>query len=75
MSLEQDGGKGLPNTNVYVPEAEKPLWDAARRVARKHGVSLHRVVADALRNDLARADVDGPIQPGDEWAAIAADAA
>jgi hypothetical protein len=65
----------LPNTNVYVPEAEKPLWDAARRVARKHGVSLHRVLADALKNDLPRADADGPLKPADEWAAIAADAA
>jgi hypothetical protein len=65
----------LPNTNVYVPEAERPLWDAARRVARKHGVSLHRVLADALKNDLTRADVEGPLRPIDEWADIAADAA
>lgn len=65
----------MPNTNVYVPESERPLWEAARRVARKHGVSLHRVIADALKTDLARADADGPLKPADEWAAIAADAA
>lgn len=65
----------MPNVNVYVSEAEKPLWDAARRVAHKHGTSLNRVLADALRGDLRRADAEGPIRPADEFADIAADAA
>lgn len=64
----------MPNVNVYVSEAEKPLWDAARRVARKHRISLNRVLADALRNDLRRADADGPMT-SNEWADVAADAA
>lgn len=64
----------MPNVNVYVSEAEKPLWDAARRVAHKHGLSLNRVLADALRNDLRRADVEGPLVVN-EWADVAADAA
>lgn len=65
----------MPNVNVYVSEAEKPLWDAARRVAHKHRISLNRVLADALRNDLRRADQDGPMHPADQWADVAADAA
>ncbi|MET0415810.1 MAG: hypothetical protein ABW022_07295 [Actinoplanes sp.] len=65
----------MPNINVYVSEAERPIWDAARRVANKHRISLNRVLADALRNDLRRADTDGPLRPNDEFADIAADAA
>lgn len=65
----------MPNLNLYIPEAEMPLWDAARRVAKKHGVSLHRVAADALKADLSRADTEGPLRPTDEFAHIAADAA
>ncbi len=61
--------------NVYVSEAEKPLWDAARRVARKHGLRLNHVLADALRNDLRRADREGALKPADEFADIAAEAA
>ncbi len=65
----------MPNVNVYVSEAEKPLWEAARRVARKHGMKLNHVLADALRNDLKRADKDGPLRLADEWADVAAEAA
>lgn len=64
----------MPNLNVYISEAEKPLWDAARRVAAKHKTSLNRVLADALRSDLRRADTDGPLVVN-EWADVAADAA
>jgi hypothetical protein len=65
----------MPNQNVYVPEAEMAVWHAARRVARKHGVSLHRVVTDALQQDLRRADAEGPLRPADPFADVAADAA
>lgn len=65
----------MPNKGLYVPDAEVPLWDAAARVARKYNVSLYRVVSDALKSDLARADTEGPLRPADEWASIAADAA
>ena len=65
----------MPNKTVYVPESEISLWNAAHRVAKRHGVSLNRVIADALRQDLRRADTEGPLQPADEWADIAADAA
>ena len=65
----------MPNKGLYIPDAEVPLWDAAQRVAKKHHVSLYRVVAEALKNDLARADAEGPVRPLDEWAGIAADAA
>ncbi len=60
---------------MYVSEAEKPVWDAARRVAAKHGVSLNRVIGDALRNDLARADAEGPIRPFASFTTIAAEEA
>lgn len=65
----------MPNKGLYIPDTEIPLWDAAQRVAKKHGVSLYRVVADALKNDLPRADTEGPIKAADEWADIAAEAA
>lgn len=65
----------MPNKTLYIPDQEIPLWNAAQRVAKRHGISLHRVVADALRQDLRRADLEGPIKPADEWADIAADAA
>lgn len=61
----------MPNLNLYIPAAEIPLWDAARRVAARRKVSLYRVVSDALQNDLPRADS----QPADQWADIAKDAA
>ena len=61
----------MPNQNLYIPASEIPLWEAARRVARKRGTSLYRVVSDALRNDLPRADAEAT----DQWAGIAADAA
>lgn len=65
----------MPNKGLYIPDSEVPLWDAAQRVARKHGVSLYRVVAEALKNDLPRADAEGPVKSSDEWSRIAADAA
>lgn len=65
----------MPNKGLYIPEAEVPLWDAAQRVANKYGVSLYRVVAEALKNDLPRADREGPVKPDETWARIAADAA
>lgn len=65
----------MPNLTVYVPDAEIGLWNAARRVAKRHKSSLHRVLADALRQDLKRAETEGPLKPADEWADIAADAA
>lgn len=65
----------MPNLNLYVPDAEVGLWEAARRVAKRHGTSLHRIVTDALRQDLRRAEVEGPIKPTDEWADIASEAA
>lgn len=34
----------------------------------------NRVVAEALKNDLPRADAEGPVRITDEWAGIAADA-
>jgi hypothetical protein len=65
----------MPNKGLYIPDAEVPLWDAAQRVAKKYNVSLYRVVAEALKNDLPRADVEGPVRSLDEWSGIAADAA
>lgn len=65
----------MPNKGLYIPDAEVPLWDAAQRVARKYHVSLYRVVAEALKNDLLRADAEGPVRASDEWSDIAADAA
>lgn len=62
----------MPNINLYVPDREIPLWQASRRVAHKRGVSLGRVVSDALTHDLPRQATE---EPSDEWAAIAADAA
>lgn len=69
--MEQD----MPNKGLYIPDAEMPLWKAAERVAKKHQVSLYRVVAEALKHDLPRADAEGPVQPSDEWAHIAAEVA
>lgn len=65
----------MPNQNLYIPAAEIPLWDAARRVARKRGTSLYRVVSEALQRDLPRADEAAADTPADPWAHIASDAA
>ncbi len=65
----------MPNKGLYIPDAEVPLWDAAQRVAKKYNVSLYRVVAEALKNDLPRADAEGPVRVSAEWDGIAADAA
>lgn len=65
----------MPNKGLYIPDSEVPLWKAAERVAKKHGVSLYRVVAEALKNDLPRADAEGPVKPDETWSHIAADAA
>lgn len=65
----------MPNLTVYVPEAEIGLWNAARRVAKLHETSLHRVLADALRQDLRRAETEGPVPVVDPFADIAAEAA
>jgi hypothetical protein len=59
----------MPNQNLYIPATDVPLWEAARRVARKRGTSLYQVVAEALKNDLPRADAT----PADPYAHIAAD--
>lgn len=61
----------MPNKGLYVPDAEIPLWEAAARVAKKHKVSLYRVVSDALKADLARADAEGPLKPAETWSHIA----
>lgn len=63
----------MASLNLYIPKQETELWDAARRVARKRGISLYRVVSDALQNDLPRAA--GATTPAEQWAEIAADAA
>jgi hypothetical protein len=62
----------MPNLNLYIPDREVPLVNAARRVAGKRDVSLGRVILDALMRDLPRQDAE---QPSEKWAAIAADAA
>ncbi len=61
----------MPNKTLYIPADDEPMWEAAQRVARKRKTSLYRVVAEALRRDLPRADAT----PDDEWAGVAADAA
>jgi hypothetical protein len=58
---------------VYVADREKPIWDAAERIAKRDGVSLSRVVAEALADHLPRRAAQP--DPADRWAAIAADAA
>ena len=65
----------MPNKTFHIPEDERPLWDAAQRVAKLHRTSLYRVVATALENDLPRAAVEVPADPADRWAHIASDAA
>lgn len=65
----------MPNKGLYIPDADVPLWDAAQRVAKKHKISLYRVVADALKADLPRADSDGPLKPAETWTHIASEAA
>jgi hypothetical protein len=65
----------MPNKGLYIPDAEVPLWDAAQRVAKKHRTSLYRIVADALKADLERADAEGPLKPSENWSHIAADTA
>ena len=62
----------MANLNLYIPDRDIALWEAARRVATKRGVSLGRVVSDALVEDLPRQDAE---QASQKWAAIAADAA
>jgi hypothetical protein len=74
-SANRKEAETVPNQNLYIPAAEIPLWEAARRVARKRGTSLYRVVSEALQRDLPRADEDLTASPAEQWAHIAADAA
>jgi hypothetical protein len=61
----------MPNKTFYVPDRDKPLWDAAQRIAKRDGISLYRVVADALESHLPAVATAPP--PEDRWAHIAAD--
>jgi hypothetical protein len=65
----------MPNKTLYIPEKETTLWDAAQRVADRRGVSLYRVVSEALTEDLPRQDATADTKPADPWAHIASDAA
>ena len=65
----------MPHKTLYVSDADISLWAAAQRVADRRKTSLSRLVAEALKNDLPRAAAELTIQPTDEWAHIAADAA
>lgn len=63
----------MPNVNLYVPDAEMALWDAARRVAKQQNTSLYRVVVEALETELPR--IAAKPAPETRWARIAADVA
>lgn len=58
------------NKTFYVPDRDKPLWDAAQRIAKRDGLSLYRIVANALEAHLPT--VAAEPAPEDRWAHIAA---
>lgn len=65
----------MPNKTLYIPDVEVSLWQAAQRVADRKGVSLYRVISEALTEDLPRQAAAADTKPADPWAHIAADAA
>ena len=60
----------MSKKTLYIPKRDKPLWDAAQRIADRKQVSLYRVLTDALENHLPVA-ANEP-DPQDRWAHIAA---
>lgn len=63
----------MPNKTLYIPDRDRPLWDAAQRVADRNKVSLYRIVSDALQHHLPA--VAANPTPDERWANLAADAA
>ncbi len=61
----------MPNLNLYIPQPDIPLWGAARRIARARGISVYRLVTEALQRHLPDAETN----PADRWNEIAKDAA
>lgn len=61
----------MANKTFYIPERDKPLWDAAQRVAERDKTSLYRIVTNALESHLPAAAAEPA--PEDRWARIAAD--
>jgi hypothetical protein len=54
---------------LYVPDRDKPIWGAAKRMADLHQISESQLVRDALADYLPRLAERPP--PVDQWAAIA----
>lgn len=62
----------MAHKTLYVSPGDASVWAAAQRVAERKGISLTRVVVEALEHDLPRAAAELDTQPEDRWAHIAA---
>lgn len=65
----------MAHKTLYVSPGDTSVWAAAQRVADRKGISLTRVVVEALEHDLPRAAAEMDEQPTDKFGHIAADAA
>lgn len=63
----------MPNQTLYVSQTDKPIWEAAARVARRNGTSLSRFVTEALERHVPAAAEAPTVR--ERWDAVAADAA
>jgi hypothetical protein len=65
----------MAHRTLYVGDHDTPAWNAVDRLARKHGVSVSRIVARAIAHYLPHAEQEPELPAEDPWAHIAPDAA
>ena len=63
----------MPSTTLYYPDRDTPIWEAAKRVARRDGVSVSRVITEALEIGLPKRAAKQA--RNDKWDEIAAEEA
>jgi hypothetical protein len=63
----------VPKKNIYLRDADTPVWEAAERVAKRNDTSVSRLIVDALTEHLPKAAAE-PVRDV-RWSDIAADAA
>jgi hypothetical protein len=45
----------MPKKNIYLRNADTPVWDAAERVAKRNDTSVSRLIVEALTEHLPKA--------------------
>lgn len=61
----------MPTKNLYYSEDDKPLVEAAKRVAKRKRISFSRLVTEALESHVPKAAAESA--PANRWDDIAAE--